>query len=77
MSKKLYIYESVDGLTTMYHDGGALLILTDRDPQAELEAADDWTERHKAPKLGDPDRVIEVADTEENSVLIFPDAGCC
>lgn len=77
-AKKLYVYDYVDGVTSNYHDGGAVLIVTDRDPQAELETMpNEWTDSRPAPKLGDPDLVLDVSPESENAVRIFPDSGCC
>lgn len=77
-TKKLYVYDYVDGVTTNYHDGGAVLIVTDGDPQAELEAMpNEWTEKRPAPTLPEPDVVLDVASESENAVRIFPDSGCC
>jgi len=82
MSKKLYIYNQIDGLTTSYHDGGSLVIITAGDPQIALDAS-----RRKAyGKYGDepfltnlpePDRVVVVADATEEEIFEFPDSGCC
>lgn len=89
MSKKLYIYEYVSKITTSWHDGGGLVIVTAGDPsdawrdENERIAAEHPSNRiHLDPKyiiqeLPEPDRVIEVPDDTPDMVMTFPDAGCC
>ena len=82
MSKKLYVYEYVDGLTQSYHGGGGLMILTAGDPQEALNAqrAAEYAKYDDEPfltELPEPTRVIEVVDTEADAVFEFPDEGCC
>jgi hypothetical protein len=82
MSKKIYIYEYVDELTTNYHDGGGLVIITGADPQEALDnERAELAEKHGAKlrltKLPEPDRVIEIPDTEQDAIIEFPDTGCC
>lgn len=72
MSKKLYIYENAEcDVTSNYHGGGGVVIITEDDPQKAWEALGN------SGNLGDPDRVVTVPDSEVDSVIIFPDAGCC
>lgn len=88
---KMYLYEYVSNVTTSYHSGGGLVIITDREP---LEA---W-EAHKArlilgevdgedeydledlydltDELPKPDLVLTVSGAKEK-VFTFPDSGCC
>lgn len=81
--KKLYIYEDLDEITDSWHDGGGVVIVTGGDPDEAWRAdvAKRYEDASFQPKLltelGEPARVIEVPDTEEDSVLVFPDAGCC
>jgi hypothetical protein len=82
---KLYIYEYVGGISSSYHDGGGLVIITDRDP------ADVWRE-HVGPAKSSsssydldpetlvgktPDLVLDIGDQSPERIFIFPDAGCC
>lgn len=75
----IYIYKGVDGLTGNYHDGGGLVIVTDRSP---LDAYNDHAakvseyEALAIEKLPAPDNVINAVTTTER-VYVFPDAGCC
>lgn len=82
MTKKLYIYDQIDGLTTNYHDGGSLVIVTAGDPQEALDADrtaayGKFGDKPFLTKLPEPDRVIEVADSTPEEVFEFPDSGCC
>ena len=82
--KKLYIYEYISPISTNYHDGGGLVIVTDGDPQAAWEKTNNYAEIvrrfgkdcEKA-DLSQPDRVIDVPDSEPDVVYVFLDAGCC
>lgn len=72
--KKLYIYEYVDDVSNNYHSGGGLVIITSGNP------SDVWRAERRNPDredLGEPDRIIDVADTEADAVYPFQDAGCC
>ena len=89
MSKRLYIYENIGPITTNWHSDGGLLIITAADPseawRANLQriaAEHPSNQVYLDPAriiqdLPEPDRVIEVADTEADVVMEFPDAGCC
>ncbi len=87
---KIYIYKSVSPISTNWHDGGAVTIITDREPQEAWKAHwqgvidDDSDSKYYAEQylaiqkaeLGEPDFVYGTDATEEQ-VLIFEDAGCC
>lgn len=89
MSKKLYIYKYVDGITTNYHDGGGLVIISASTPTEAWRANNERiAAEHPSNKvyldaetivqeLPEPDRVIEVPDSESDAVIVFPNAGCC
>jgi hypothetical protein len=74
--KKMFVWESVDGLTGNYHDGGGTLVI----------AEDLGTARELLKKNGvsagsgvfkeEPSFVAPVM-CDEDKVFIFPDAGCC
>jgi len=88
VSKNLYIYNYVSRVTTNYHNGGSLVIITSGDPQnawveycvrrAEQFAYDKDGELKLAlTELGEPNRVIAVAGSEPDEIFVFADAGCC
>lgn len=85
----VYIYEHLDRITTSWHDGGSVVIVTDRDPQ------DAWHDRLErvatehpsnavylddaeiVQVLPEPTRVIPTDAGEAEHVYIFKDSGCC
>ena len=84
MSKKLYIYEDRSPVSTGYHNGGGLVVITGDDPQTVWEKSDEYADivqyRGKdagKADLSQPDRVIDVPDSEPDALYVFPDAGCC
>jgi hypothetical protein len=81
VTKKLYIYEAVDGLTESWHDGGAMVIITAGDPQEALDAArtEFYAPDYKPhlTELPEPSRVLDVGESEADAIFEFPDAGCC
>lgn len=72
---KLYVWDYVGGVTDAWHDGGGVLIVTNRD------YADAWRERDEPEgtraDLPEPDAVYDLAGSHSESVRIFADAGCC
>ena len=89
MSKKLYIYEDVDKLTTSYHHAGGLVIVTAGDPSDAWRAQNEriaakhpsnqmyLDPKHIIQVLPEPDHVFTVGDDVHDLILEFPDAGCC
>ena len=89
MSKKIYIYEDVQKVTTSWHDGGGVVIITAGDPSdawrlnnAKIAAEHSSNSVYLDPKhivqeLPEPDLVIEVSEDTQDDVIVFPDAGCC
>lgn len=78
---KTYIWQYLDGLTDDYHDGGGLVIVTDRKPRAALIASIEpkWTHlvgKYEALDLSHPDLVLDTPAANE-VVYVFPDRGCC
>lgn len=79
----IYIWESLDMVSTNYHEDGGLIIvaesLADAKEQANLHNQKESWSRIKIDK--DPDFVYPLADLGENKidkrVIVFPDAGCC
>ena len=78
---KVYIYEYVERITHSYHDGGGLVIITDRSPldaynesvKGEGDEGDASLRRDALPR---PDNIIEAVSATER-VHVLPDAGCC
>ena len=66
---KLFIWESLDGLTDSYHDGGGLVVVAE-----DLDKAKTMNEA-----IGDnlPDKVYDLKGKNEEAVYVFPDSGCC
>lgn len=86
---KIHIYKDVSPISTSLHDGGAVVVFTDRNPQEvwkdhwqsiiDKPGSNFYDKTHKEiqnTELGDADLVYETDATEEQ-VLIFEDAGCC
>ncbi len=75
--KTLFVWESVSGLTENYHDGGGVLAIADN-----LEFALGLLAKSVPNPKGceafkqSPDFTAPVV-TNEDRVMIFPDAGCC
>ena len=71
----LYAWEYLEDLTKEYHSNGGLLIVTDRDPLEVYNAnLDNYLLSKEA--LPEPDFVYPI-DSDEERVVVFPDAGCC
>ncbi len=66
---KMFIWQSVSGLTDSYHDGGGLAVVAASLEQAWLLAP--------AAKDEQPDKTYNLADSVDEEVFIFPDQGCC
>ena len=84
---KVYIYESLDRVSTYYHDGGGAVIITDGEPQDawydHFKSASDKAKYDKAQlleiaqvQLPEADIVLNTDDVDKQ-VIIFKDAGCC
>lgn len=72
---KIYVWEYLENLTREYRPNGGLLIVTDRDPlDVYNENLGDYLLSKEA--LPEPDYVY-TADSDEERVVVFPDAGCC
>lgn len=80
---KIYIWHRIDNLTTHWHSGGALVIITDRDPQ---DAWYDEVGRHQRFSMDDEPIIQELPEPDLNytlvgagaeEVYIYEDSGCC
>ncbi len=85
---KIFIFEDVDKVSSNYHTrGGLVVIAEDRNSVESLIQAE-----NKKPKwgVGDPNNAIqltesdwadvtelELAESPQPRVIVFPDAGCC
>jgi hypothetical protein len=84
-----HVFENIDRISDSWHNGGSLLIVTDRDPgeawRAYLQGVadehesnavylDDATVRQSLPE---PTVTYELRETVAESVMLFPDSGCC
>lgn len=85
MAKKLYVYENAEcAVSTGYHEGGGVIVITAGDPCEAWRASGDYasvTGKYGYPddkgELGEPDHVIPVPDDTDDLVVAFPDQGCC
>lgn len=77
----LYIWNYMGGVTNSYHDGGGVVIISDKPPREAWDEHFPNYEDKDAGGLGnkyeDPDNHILVADTEEPQLFVFADSGCC
>jgi hypothetical protein len=83
---KTYVWEYVSEITTNWHNGGGLLIITDGDPQIkwnEYRQEQLDNEEYNADSLRtdlpEPS-LVYACDFDSGSlfsVMVFPDAGCC
>jgi hypothetical protein len=85
----LYIFENVDRISDSWHNDGGLVIVTDRTYdkawQTYLQGVaaehpsnrvylDDAVIRQSLPE---PSYIYPLAASAPESVMVFPDAGCC
>ena len=85
MNMKTYVYEYVNNVTPEYHSGGAVLILTNGNPQDEwkeyrqnkINGGEPW-EGWKAltENLPEPDFSYG-CDFPTKGIWVFGDNGCC
>jgi hypothetical protein len=82
---KTYVWEFVSQVTTDWHNGGGLLIITDIDPQDQwkeyrenkINHGESWESWDKlTEKLPEPDFSYDCY-ADFRGVWVFPDAGCC
>jgi hypothetical protein len=72
----IFIWDYLPAITTSYHDGGGVLVVAKNHERA-LEIL-----KEKCPDVnfGDnnlPDRTYNTESDEEETIVLFPDAGCC
>ena len=76
--KKLYIFENpLCEVTTRWHSGGGIVIVTDSDNPSDVWRISSQRESNDDGDLGDPDYVYDVSDDSPDTVIVFPNAGCC
>ena len=71
---KLYIFEEVWNLTDNYHSSGGCVVITDGDPFEII-----YKNRDDDEALEFDEELVTVLETDatEESLVIFPNAGCC
>ena len=83
---KVHVWDYVEELTSNYHSGGGLVIVTDKDPQEEWDAYVTDYNNETSNRYGHyptdivlpaPDVVYEVTGDVSSKVFVFPDSGCC
>jgi hypothetical protein len=82
---KTYVYDYVGGLTTNWHSGGALLIITDGDPQEDwntyrldqIANGEDWHDNEGLTKELPTPTLVYGCSGVDKQLLIFEDSGCC
>ena len=82
---KIFIWKDTDPVSANYHDGGGLLIIA----SDLIRAREVWSEyvdkltsvwekfEDKSATDADPDHVYFTEPDTEETVLVFPDSGCC
>ena len=74
---KMFVWESVGGLTCNYHDGGGVLVIAeDLERARKVLLNTDGISIHCEALDDVPDFSASV-DCQEEKVMTFPDAGCC
>ncbi len=76
MSRKMFIWENVGGLTESYHDGGGVLVIAGSLDAARERLKADNVKKDSEVFSQEPSYSVPV-DAAEDTVIIFPDAGCC
>lgn len=72
----VYVFEYIDQVSDNYHSEGGLMVVAQSveraqeliDAESNVEVtSEEWAEVI----------VIKAADTEQERLIVFPDAGCC
>lgn len=71
---KVFIWDYIEKLTDNYHSSGGLVVISDNLQDAKIQAMERGV---KFSENQSPYRVLDLQETVENEVFIFPDAGCC
>ncbi len=74
--KKMFVWQSVGGLTPNYHDGGGCLVIADSLELARMMLVNDGVKESCGAMTTEPDFSASV-ETSEDVVFVFQDAGCC
>lgn len=87
MTKKLYLYKSVDvcdpGSGVWHEEGGLVVICTGYPNDSVRQGTGNEFKREENGRavvkhgLPEPDLVITVPDDTEDAVIAFPNQGCC
>lgn len=70
----IFVWEWIENLTDNYHSGGGLTVVAENLDRAKVIACKEGVSFSK--KDSDP-VAYALADTHEEKVFVFPDAGCC
>ena len=83
---KVHIYQNLPKVSTYYHEGGGCVIVSNEPQEAwkthylnlakgDKYSAEEYTSLANE-QLPEPDLVLD-AESDEEKVFIFEDAGCC
>lgn len=75
MSKKIYIWRRIERATDNYHREGGVVIVAE-----SLEKALELSKSVNSLKIAShetPDMEMELLGDPPDSVVVFPDKGCC
>ncbi len=73
---KLFIWNSVDQVSSSYHDGGGLLVAARSLDEAREKVKENLSQGCGALK-DEPDHIVDIVNSESDLFCVFPDAGCC
>ena len=82
LKNNIYLWKKIPSLTTSYHSGGGLLVIArDRDRVDELVNAkngQEYGDGYVNIKIDkEPFIFIRCLDDVEETIILFPDMGCC
>lgn len=91
MAKKLFLWDRLDYVTTNWHSEGGLVVVAADEESAkrQIAAAQEKLGRSYTLDEGEPTpemvsaedwksvRIFELVNDPEDSLIVFPDAGCC
>lgn len=85
MKSTLYMWHYLGEVTDNYHDGGAVIIVTDRNPkdvwreyaEKHNSSEDKWGGDIRVELPEEIDEVYSLQGAHEERVYIYEDSGCC
>lgn len=72
---KVFVWNRIANVSQNYHSEGGLVVFAESEERARSIANE--TGEITIDESEMPDKVADVADTTEESIHSFPDAGCC